>query len=491
MAVPRNADPNPPRDPSDSSIIAYELPDPERAASANPTEPEIEHETPTVRPLDQSPAPPAHDPYAALKVSSFALFCMGWFVSAIGMQAQSAAVVWEIYDRVRSAGGSSGPLALGWVAGIQVIPLFLLALPAGHLADTMDRRRLMAMSMFGSAICAATMAMLSYRPGSLPWMYVLLGINSACLVLGRPARSSILPLLVPQALLSNAITWNASLFQISAMVGPAFGGFAVAQSLKLIGSAAIAYGLNATCSLLFAILVLWIPLRQRQIQASTDRSLLAGLRFVWRTKPLLGAMTLDLFAVLLGGAVYLLPVFARDILHVGPTGYGWLRGAESIGAFCTTMLVAHLPPMKRAGRNMLLAVVGFGLVTIVYGCSTNFVLSFAMLVLLGAFDSVSVVVRHTLMQMLTPDPMRGRVAAVNNVSIGAGNELGGLESGLTAALFGSVVASVIFGGMGTIITVVVIALLFPQIRGIGSLQDVRPSPLPEPLPAPASETQPT
>ncbi|HZZ44106.1 MAG TPA: MFS transporter, partial [Tepidisphaeraceae bacterium] len=203
-------------------------------------------------------------------------------------------------------------------------------------------------------------------------------------------------------------------------------------------------------------------------------SLIAGIHFVFARPLLLATMTMDLFAVLLGGAVYLLPVFARDILHVGSFGYGLMRSAPAVGAFTMAMIVAHMPPMKKAGRNLLLSVIGFGAATIVFGLSRNFYLSLAMLALTGAFDNISVVVRHTLVQLLTPDEMRGRVSAVNQVFIGSSNELGGFESGTTAAWLGTV-PSVVLGGIGTILVVLTIAWKWPQVRSFGSLHDAKPT----------------
>jgi MFS family permease len=450
-------------DPRSDSEAGYELPDLERPASAAPSEQELNLEGASVPALDYSPPPPAHDAYAALRHRDYRIFTVGWLVSVVGTHVQSTAVAWEVFDRTGSK------LALGSIAGMQVLPLLLLAIPAGHMADTFDRRRLIAGSMIGAAACSIGMAMLSYQPGALPWLFVLLGLNSAFLVIGRPARSSLLPLIVPPAVFPNAVTWNASFFQISSMGGPALGGVLVALSLARWQSVSVAYVVDACSNLVLAVLVLMV--RTRAIEPSgqaVDRSVLAGFRFVWRTKVLLGTMTLDLFAVMLGGATYLLPVFAKDILQVGPTGFGWLRAGEATGAFVTTLIIAHLPPMKHAGRNMLLAVVGFGIVTIIFGLSRNFWLSFSMLVLLGACDSVSVVVRHTLVQVLTPDAMRGRVSAVNNISIGASNELGGVESGVLAALIGAVPA-VVVGGIGAIMTVAIVAAVWPQLRHYGAL----------------------
>ncbi len=212
-----------------------------------------------------------------------------------------------------------------------------------------------------------------------------------------------------------------------------------------------------------------VPIPRR----ATLASLLAGVRFVWRTRIILATISLDLFAVLLGGAVFLIPAYAKEILHVGPVGFGWLRAAPAIGAFVMAIVLAHLPPMKRAGANMLWAVAGFGAATIVFGLSHSFALSFLMLAATGGFDNISVVVRHTLVQMLPPENMRGRVSAVNNIFIGASNEIGGLESGLTGWLLGPMV-SVVAGGVGTLIVVALVALLAPQVRQFGSLADARP-----------------
>jgi MFS family permease len=459
----RSAQPN---DTHQSSEPGYENPDPDRPASAEPTEAELEREAPSVAVLDYSPPPPRHDPYAALRYGNFLLFSAGWLFSVVGHHMVSTALGWEVYDRTNSK------LALGWVAGIQVLPLFLLALPAGRWADVFDRRRIIAISAVGAAICSLGLAMLSYKPNSVPWMYGILGLNAAFLVIGRPARSSLLPLIVPPSVFANAVTWNSSFFQLATMGGPALAGLVVAWSLKRHGSVAAAYYTDVFCALVFAVTTFMVTIRSIDPSASkhVDRSILAGFRFIWQKRVLMATMALDLFAVLLGGAVWLLPVYAKDILHVGPSGLGWLRAADAIGAFVMSMIVAHLPPMKRAGRNMLLAVMGFGFATIVFGVSRNFWLSMAALAMIGAFDAISVVVRHTLVQVLTPDAMRGRVSAVNNISIGASNELGGLESGVAAALLGPV-GAVVLGGVGTIVTVFVVALLSPQLRKFGRLVD--------------------
>jgi MFS family permease len=456
-------------DPSDS-LPAYEVPDVERPASAGPTEEQL-----------RESAVGGHDPYAALRYPSYVWFSIGWMLAVIGWQITATAIGWEIYERLKVVNVSQARLALGWVAGIQAIPIIFLALPAGVMADTFDRRRLIKWTAILAAACSAVLAWLSYRPGSIPWIYLVLLVQAAFLAVGMPARSALIPQLVPLNIYSNAATWNASVFQVASMVGPALGGLLIWLSLKISGGLELCYGADALLNVLF-FLVVWRlprpqfadPPDQRERREPQLRRLMGGIRFVGKNKIILDTLTLDLFAVLLGGAVYLMPIFATDILNVGAVGFGWLRAAEAIGAFTMAILLAHLPPMKHAGRAMLIAVGLFGVATIVFGVSKWYWLSFCMVLLIGAFDNISVVVRHTLVQVLTPDSMRGRVSAVNNVFIGASNQIGGLESGLTAWLWGAV-GSVVFGGIGTIATVLCIAWIFPQVRRFGSLAEARPA----------------
>jgi MFS family permease len=456
-------------DPSDS-LPAYEVPDVERPASAEPTEGQL-HE----------PMAAGHDPYAALRYPSYVWFSIGWMMAVIGGQITATAIGWEIYERLKVVDVSQARLALGWVAGIQAIPIIFLALPAGMLADTFDRRHLIQITSVFAGICSAVLAWLSYRPGSIPWIYLVLLVQMAFLAVGMPARNALVPQLVPLKIYSNAATWNASVFQVASRVGPALGGLLIWLSLKISGGLELCYGADAITKLVFLVMVWKMPRPQfaeppdqRERQEPPLRRLSGGIRFVGKNKIILATLTLDLFAVLLGGAVYLMPIFATDILHVGAVGFGWLRAAEAIGAFTMAILLAHLPPMKHAGRAMLIAVGLFGVATIAFGLSKWYWLSFCMIFLIGAFDNISVVVRHTLVQVLTPDSMRGRVSAVNNIFIGASNQIGGLESGLTAWLWGAV-GSVVFGGIGTIATVLCIAWIFPQVRRFGSLADARPA----------------
>jgi MFS family permease len=290
-------------------------------------------------------------------------------------------------------------------------------------------------------------------------------LSASIRTFGWAARSSFFPTLVPRESFANAVTWNSSIFQVSCVLGPAAGGFLIVR----FGFPFI-YTLDAICALIFFLLVVPIAkIREApRVTARAWHSLAEGIRFVFSKKVILATITLDLFAVLLGGATALLPIFADQLLHCGPIGLGWLRAAPAIGAFVMAVLIAYLPPMRHAGRTLLWCVSGFGLATIIFGASKWFWLSLAMLFLTGVFDSVSVVVRQTLVQLLTPDAMRGRVSAVNNIFIGTSNEFGAVESGLTAAVFGPVV-SVIAGGIGTILVVIAVASIWPETRRIGAL----------------------
>jgi MFS family permease len=307
-------------------------------------------------------------------------------------------------------------------------------------------------------------------------MYIYLGVSAMGQALGSPSRSALLAEILPLHLFSNGITWHSTVFQIASMTGPAVGGLVLGKSNHIV--AAFAVVLFCRLGAVGAVALIKSPPRSAPPQSISLESVLAGIRFVRQTKLILATITLDLFAVLFGGFTYLLPVFAKDILEISPTSVGmvvgFLRSAEAVGAVAMAMLIAHLPPMRRAGITMLWAVAGFGAVTIVFGLSTSFWLSLAMMFLLGAFDNVSVVVRHTLVQMLTPDPMRGRVSAVNSIFIVASNDIGGLESGLTAGWLGPVV-SVVAGGVITLGVVLASAGIWPELLALGPLHEVRPA----------------
>ncbi len=454
--------------PQDASHPIAPPPNEDRPASAALTEHQLETEVPTIKALDHSPALTPHDPYAAIRLRAYQLYVASYALAVIGGQVQTVALSWEIYQKWPS------PMSLGFIGGIQVIPLFLFALPAGHLSDIMSRKKLLIIVQWLLAFWGIALACLSHYgaaiPLLLPAMYGVVLLNAVTLTFGRPARSALLPQLVPEEVFSNAVTWNATVFELSSMIGPALGGLIVAYR-----SSAQAYLLNGFLLIACAVLTSQFPhvvTQRRKGEAPGFRALLAGVSFVWSKKIFLATMCLDLFAVLLGGAVYLLPVFAKDILHVGATGFGWLRAAPSIGAVSMALILAHRPPMKHAGRTLLSAVAGFGVATLVFGITKHYWLAFIMLIATGACDNISVVVRQTLFQLLTPDSMRGRVSAVNQVFIGSSNELGGMESGLTAAWWGPV-ASVVFGGIGTLVTVLLTAILSPELRKLGKLEDAR------------------
>jgi MFS family permease len=416
--------------------------------------------------------PDTHDPYSALRQPSYRRLLAGNILASIASQMKTLAVGWEVYSRTKN------PTLLGLMGLVQFIPVVLLSLLAGHVADRYSRKGLLlgAQGLMGSGYCA--LAAVSHFQWPIVLMFgclLLIGIGQA---FNMPARWALLPQLVPDEALPTAVTWNASAFQIASMVGPFLGGLVIDLTGSAeTGSAKWAYLLASLCSLAVIILVAGLQPRPmaRPVHAISFRSLLAGIQFVFRTKLILATITLDLFAVLLGGATALLPIFAKDILHVGPTGLGWLGTAPSIGAVVMALTLAHRPPLRRAGRTLIWAVAGFGVATIVFGLSEYFVLSFAMLMITGALDNISMVVRGTLVQGLTPNVMRGRVSAVNAIFIGSSNELGAFESGVTADWFGPV-WSVVGGGIGTLVVVGVVMVVWPEVARLGSLHELKPQP---------------
>jgi MFS family permease len=413
--------------------------------------------------MSSEPSAVGHDPYGALRVPDFLRLISGEFIASLGEQMAIVALGWELYER------TSSPLALGLVGLVQVLPVILLALPAGHWADHHNRKRIVVSAELVLALCALLLALWSYTASPIWLVYVILLVIGVARAFNGPARGTLVTQAVPPALFTNAATWSSSVWQLAVIIGPGLGGLLIA----LFNSATLIYLINAFSAALCALLIGTI--RSRQIPrtgppAPTIESLKEGMRFVRNTRVFLAAITLDMFAVLLGGATALLPVFARDILDVGPTGLGWLRAAPSIGAVLTSLVLVYLPPFRRAGLALLWSVAGFGAATIVFGLSESFWLSLLMLSLLGAFDQVSVVVRSALLLLRTPDAMRGRVGAINSIFIGASNELGAFESGVAAALFTPVIA-VVSGGIGTILVVIATALIWPEIRRLGRLEE--------------------
>jgi MFS family permease len=317
-----------------------------------------------------------------------------------------------------------------------------------------------------TAVASLVMLWVSATSGSINVIYACLFLNGLARAFQAPARAAFVVQMVPREIFPNAVAWGSNSFEIATITGPALGGAMIA----FFGTPTWVYLVTALCSLAYLILLSGIKVETPQEQREPIRleGLIAGLNFVWRSKVMVASITLDLFAVLLGGAVTLLPIYAKDILQVGPTGLGWMRAAPSVGAVLMALYIAHRPPMRKAGRTLLLSVSGFGLATIAFGLSRSFGLSMLMLVLIGAFDSISVIIRHTLVQMLTPDEMRGRVSAINSLFIGTSNELGGYESGLVAEYFGTVF-SVVSGGLGTLVVVLTVGIVWPQLRKYGDL----------------------
>jgi MFS family permease len=405
--------------------------------------------------------PQRHDPYAVLHYRDFRLVVAGSFVATLGEMMVSVAIGWELYQRTNSA------LALGFVGLTLAIPVLLFSLPSGHIADHYNRQYIVVAAQALLLFASLSLAALSWTQGALPLVYgalFLIGVGSA---FSSPAASTLIPQTVPPETFEKATTWSSSSWQLAAVIGPALGGALIA----LTGGATLVYLLDACGSLVYIVLILLIraqPATPPAKRETTVRSLAEGLRFLRGSQVLLAAITLDMFAVLLGGATTLLPIFAKDILHVGPVGLGWLRAAPSVGAAVMALILTHTPPFKRAGRTLLWAVIIFGLATIVYGLSRNFYLSLVALLVLGAADNISVVIRHSLLLLRTPDAMRGRIAAVNGIFISASNELGGFESGLVAWLL-TPVASVVLGGVGTIIVVLAVAYFAPEMRRLGAL----------------------
>lgn len=403
-----------------------------------------------------------NDPFSALRFRDYRLFTIGRLLLFTGGQMQNVAIGWELYDRTNSA------LALGGVGLAQVLPIIILTLIAGHLADKRDRRFTVLISLLLLIFCSLALTAISFTRGSVFLVYsclVLMGIGRAFL---KPASDALMWQLIPTNVYTNAATWNSSTFQLASVIGPALGGFGIA----LFGNATGVYIIAAIAA--FSCLVLVVAIKEPKTTLDKEpisfKALAAGAEFVWQNKIMFAAITLDLFAVLFGGAVALLPIYAKDILHVGPVELGYLQAAPSIGALIMAVSLVYLPPMRKAGPALLWSVVGFGVATIIFGLSRWVWLSILMLALTGALDSISVVIRHTLVQIKTPDHLRGRVSAINSVFISASNELGGFESGLAAALFGPVM-SVVGGGVATILVVVAVAAIWPEIRKLGSLQE--------------------
>ncbi|MBV9573465.1 MAG: MFS transporter [Acidobacteriales bacterium] len=398
--------------------------------------------------------------HAAFSHPDFVVYIVARCFIILALEMQSVAVAWQVYEITRR------PLDLGYVGLAQFLPGFLLFLPSGHALDRFDRGRILLLCYGGFAVCSALLLELACRgPASVRPIYATLILLGAVRAFNGPAGQAILPQLIPEEHFPNAVAWAASARTSATILGPAAGGIIYA----IFHGPAAVYVAAVSSSAIAAVSMLRIKARpQAAREPVTLTTVLAGLRYIRIKKIILGAILLDLFAVLLGGAVALLPVYAREILHTGPWGLGVLRSAPGVGAAAMAALLAYRPLQRRAGVTMFLCVTGFGVFTIVFGLSRNFYLSFFALLMVGATDMVSVIIRSTLIQLATPDAMRGRVSSVNMLFIGASNEFGEFESGLTAAWFGTVPA-VILGGVGTLIVTAIAAWRFPELRQVNRL----------------------
>jgi len=411
---------------------------------------------------------PAHEMQAesAMRLPQFRRYFFARILGSTAGQMQAVAIGWQVYDMTGSA------LDLGIVGLCLFLPELSLALITGHVADHFDRRRVMGLAICLDALCVLALFLLTLSGNrDTHWIFAVLVVTGTARAFQAPASFALLPNLVQPHLFANAAAWISTAWQSAAVAGPALGGF-----LYLLGPQ-ITY---ATCAALLgcsAFMVFTVPLAATTMKRGhmTWTSMLAGVHFIRNHPLVLGAVSLDLFAVLLGGATALLPIYAKDILDVGPSGLGILRSAPAVGALVAAVIMLRWPIRRGTGRALLYWVGIFGLATIAFGVSTNLWLSLAMLALLGGADMVSVIVRRVLIQVATPDEFRGRVSAVESVFIGASNELGEFRAGVMAAFIGAVPA-VVIGGIGTVAVVAVWTKLFPQLRNVDRLESAAPPP---------------
>lgn len=412
------------------------------------------------------------DAYAALRNPVVRRFASGRFGAVLGLQILSVAIGWHLYELTSSA------WALGLVGATELLPVFLLVPVTGTVADRFPRRRVAALAHAALAVATALMAWATVAATSVTPIYLLLAVVGTGRAFAMPAVQTILPRLLPPREFANANAWVSSTFQLAAITGPALAGVLIAWT----GRAWLALAVAAAGQLLFVVQLLRLP--EVPPLASAVRSgwsgALEGFRFVRGSPVYLAAITLDLFAVLLGGATALLPIFARDVLHVGPAGLGWMRAAPAAGAMLAALAQTRLPPWEHPGRVLLTAVAGFGVATIGLGLSRQLWLTLACLFAAGACDSVSIVIRLTLEQIITPDELRGRVSAIKSVFVGFSNEFGAFESGATAALFGPV-ASVVGGGVGVLVVVAAIQRAWPELWRLAPLHTLQPVATPRPV----------
>lgn len=401
-----------------------------------------------------------NDPYSSLKIRDFRFFTSARLLLTIATEMQGVIVGWQLLQYTKD------PLLFGLVALTEAVPFILTALFAGHVADIIERKKIIVvatilLSAFTFILFAFTLNNSYYLHiyGILP-IYIVIFFTGIGRAFIAPSFFAFLSQIVPREQYPNATTWNSTAWQVGAIAGPGLGGILCAIGLN------VGYVIDFVFMIISLILVTFIksrPLAEKQNKEDLFSGLAKGIKFVFGNQVILGALSLDLFAVLFGGAVALLPLFATSILHTGSFGFSMLRAAPSVGAVLMAGFMAHYPPFRNAGRNMLFAVAGFGVCMLFFALSTNLILSIILLALSGAFDSISVIIRATILQLKTPDEMRGRVSSVNNIFLGTSNEIGGFESGLAARLLG-LIPSVIFGGCMTLIVVGITSLRAKKLR---------------------------
>ncbi len=408
---------------------------------------------------------PAADSRAAFRYPDFRRYLLARLLTTLSSEMQSVAVGWQIYSITHR------PLDLGLAGLAQFLPSVCLFLITGHVSDRVPRKWILLACSLSFSLCSLSLLVFALHHISTVYpIYAVLLLNGTVRAFNAPAAQSFLPLILPRSIFANGVTWNSSAFQVSTIAGPMIGGilYGVTGSPQYVYATAMLAYLAGT----WALSGVKPAASERSMNEDLGQRVLGGLRYIWHNKLVLGAMSLDLFAVLLGGAVALLPVYAREILKVGAVGLGFMRSAPGLGALITSVFVAHWPLRRNAGRAMLWCVFAFGLITVIFGISRNPALSLAMLLLLGSADTISVIVRSTMIQLSTPDAMRGRVSAVNMVFIGASNEVGQFESGVTAQWFGTVPA-VVLGGVGTMAIVCLWAWIFRDLRNLDRLDAIK------------------
>jgi len=411
------------------------------------------------------------DPYAALRYKEFNIFLLVRFALVFGWSMQFIIIEWQVYSITKD------PLSLGIIGLMEIIPAFTMALFAGHIVDQKEKRNLLALCIGAFSLISFGLFWLTSPEITQTWatkkilysIYALVFFGGFLRSFFGPTIFSLVALIVPKKIYPNAATWNSSTWQMASVLGPAFAGVCILW-IGVHWSLCIVFGL-VLISFFLLFKIPKKPILNPKIGEPIMQSLKEGVRFVFQTKAILGAITLDMVAVLFGGAVALLPLFAQDILKVGPEGFGVLRAAPAVGAFLTMLVTAYIPISKNAGMKLLAAIFGFGICIIVFGISSIFWISVVALFFSGVTDGVSMVIRQTILQLKTPDHMRGRVSSVNSMFVGSSNELGAFESGLTAKLMGAVTA-VVFGGTMTLITVVTTGLVSPSFRKLDLTKDL-------------------